>query len=133
MKARLAIGLLFASLPFSALHAEKSQLHLFLLSGQSNMARLNPDWVFTPTVNEALGESNVLVVKGARGGMPIRQWYKEWHFPDETPKEDGLLYDKHIQKTKDTLGDRKPDTITFVWMQGESDAAKSYHSIYACP
>ena len=49
--------------------------HLFILSGQSNMAGLNPNESFTPTVQKAFGKENVIVVKDALGGRPIRCWY----------------------------------------------------------
>jgi arylsulfatase A-like enzyme len=37
--------------------------HLFILSGQSNMAGLNPEISFTPAVETAFGKDNVIVVK----------------------------------------------------------------------
>ena len=52
--------------------------HLFILSGQSNMAGLNPAISFTPTVEAAFGKENVIVVKSAQGGQPIRRWHKGW-------------------------------------------------------
>jgi len=48
-------------------------VHLFILSGQSNMAGLNPALSFTPTVEEKFGAENTLVVKDALGGQPIRR------------------------------------------------------------
>ena len=46
-----------------AVAAEAADKHLFILSGQSNMAGLNPNISFTPTVEEAFGKENVTVVK----------------------------------------------------------------------
>ena len=44
--------------------------HLFILSGQSNMAGLRPQESFTPAVVAAFGKSEVIVVKDAHGGQP---------------------------------------------------------------
>ena len=60
------------------LSAEESGKHLFILSGQSNMARFKPALWFTPGINEALGADNVIVSFYAKGGQPISKWYKEW-------------------------------------------------------
>ena len=46
--------------------------HLFILSGQSNMARLKPENSFIPAVESKFGKENVIVVKHAKGGQPIR-------------------------------------------------------------
>ena len=39
--------------------------HLFILSGQSNMALLNHEESFTPILKDKFGEENVIVVKDA--------------------------------------------------------------------
>lgn len=105
--------------------------HLFILSGQSNMAGLDPATSFTPTVEEAFGADNVVVVKSAQGGQPIRRWHKEWK-PAEGPMPEGNgdLYDKLIEAVGKAAGDRKFRTVTFVWMQGERDARESHGEVY---
>ena len=60
------------------LKADASGKHLFILSGQSNMARFKPELWFTPGINDALGEDNVIVSFYAQGGQPISKWYREW-------------------------------------------------------
>ena len=45
--------------------------HLFILSGQSNMARFKPSLWFTPALSKALGEDRVIVSFYAKGGQPI--------------------------------------------------------------
>ena len=60
--------------------------HLFILSGQSNMAGLRPDESFTPAVEAAFGKDNVVIVFSAQGGQPIRRWYKKWTKPVPQPK-----------------------------------------------
>ena len=60
----LLAGLFFFTSPTLA----QSTNHLFILSGQSNMARLDPAISFTPTVAAAFGEKNITVVHDAVGG-----------------------------------------------------------------
>ena len=108
------------------------KMHLFILSGQSNMAKLDPAISFTPTVTKALAEDQVIVVKDAEGGQPIRRWYKNWKpASGENRKPVGDLYDQLMQKVNATLDGKKPDTITFLWMQGERDAREKNGDVYA--
>ena len=118
----------FALAGFSSAEAK---VHLFILSGQSNMAGLNPSLSFTPTVVKAFPDDVCLVLKSAQGGQPIRRWYKDWKpAKGEGPKADGLLYDKLMQVVKKGVGDKKYDTVTFVWMQGERDAKERHGEVY---
>ena len=72
MKSSLVVYLLAVSMVSAA---EGGKLRLFILSGQTNMAGLNPNVSFTPAVVEAFGRENVIVVKDAQGGQPIRRWH----------------------------------------------------------
>ncbi len=138
---RTAIALLvaagFACVALSPAAARAEQkIHLFILSGQSNMAGLNPDLSFTPTVTKALASDKVIVVKDAAGGQPIRRWYKKWHAPKgkdipAAKQPYGDLYDQLMGKVKSAVAGRRPDTVTFVWMQGERDAKESLSAVYA--
>lgn len=112
------------------------KVRLFILSGQSNMAGLNPDLSFTPAVKQAFPEDEVIVVKHAQGGQPILRWYKNWQPPAGAPKKEdnskpGDLYDALLAKVRAAVGEKRPDTIAFVWMQGERDAKVGWHSVYA--
>ena len=113
-------------------YADDEGTHLFILSGQSNMAGLNPDLSFTPTVNEAFGEDNVIVVKSAQGGQPIRRWYRGWA-PEggEVPDNNGDLYDRLMGVVRPAIEGREIASVTFVWMQGERDARESHGGVYA--
>ena len=85
----LYIATLIALVSVSSVNAAEKGKHLFILSGQSNMAGLNPDISFTPTVEAAFGKDNVTVVKEAKSGRPIRNWYKKWEAPEgKTIKDD---------------------------------------------
>lgn len=111
---------------------QASRKHLFILSGQSNMEGLDPNTSFTPTVEAKFGEDNVVVIKDAQGGMPILRWYKQWvSTSGEKPKKVGDLYDRLMEKVSIATEGMKFDTVTFVWMQGESDARKQEANVYA--
>ena len=73
MKPKIFIAVCSAFMLLFAVEAV-AQKHLFLLSGQSNMARFKPEKVFIPAVEAEFGRDNVIVIKDAQGGQPIRRW-----------------------------------------------------------
>jgi len=122
----------------------KTGKHLFILSGQSNMFHMKPDISFTPAVEKAFGKDNVTITKNAERGASIRKWDKDYKWPKDRgipqgrkrpgkkPKtrEDfiatfGTNYDKLMAGVKKKTAGKTYDTVTFVWMQGESDSGKS--------
>jgi len=112
--------------------AEDAGKHLFILSGQSNMAGLNPAISFTPTVEAAFGKENVVVIKDAQGGQPIRRWYKDWKpASGDGPEASGDLYDRLMSKVGPAVEKTKFETVTFLWMQGERDAKEKHGDVYA--
>ena len=113
------------------LKAEESGKHLFILSGQSNMARFKPALWFTPGISEALGADNVIVSFHAQGGQPISKWYKEWKSgKGETDPDAGKIYDAMMEATKAKMEGEKIRTVTFVWMQGEADSKAKNSDVY---
>jgi hypothetical protein len=105
--------------------------HLFILSGQSNMARLKPEDSFIPSVKKKFGDENVIVVKSANSGQPIRRWYKDWTpLVGNTPKASGDLYDRLMDLVYPAIKNEKIETVTFIWMQGEKDAKEKYGEVY---
>ena len=105
--------------------------HLFILSGQSNMKLLNPDISFTPTVEASLGKENVIVVKDAQGGKPIACWYKAWKSPaGHPPNAVGGLYRSLLESVNAAIQGKNIKTVTFVWMQGESDTKPDLSADY---
>ena len=95
------------------------------------MARLKPETSFLPAVKKAFGEENVIVVKDAMGGQPIRRWYKNWIPPEGVALEaQGDLYDSLMNKVFSAIDHEKIATITFIWMQGERDAREQFGSVY---
>ncbi len=113
------------------LRAEESGKHLFILSGQSNMARFKPALWFTPGISEALGADNVIVSFHAQGGQPISKWYKEWKSgKGETDPDAGKIYDAMMEATKAKMEGEKIRTVTFIWMQGEADSKAKNSDVY---
>ena len=93
--------------------------HLFILSGQSNMALMDPDISFTPTVEAAFGNENVIVVKDAASGQPISRWYLH------ASGARGDLYNRLLEKVQLAIDGETLRTVSFVWMQGESDVRET--------
>ena len=106
--------------------------HLFILSGQSNMAGLKPEESFIPRIESEFGPANVVIVKDAHGGQPIRRWYRKWESSaGEKLEPTGDLYDRLMKKVTSATGERTFDTVTFIWMQGERDAREQHADVYA--
>ncbi len=115
--------------------AADKKVRLFVHSGQSNMAGLDPRVSFTPAVEKEFAEDEVIVVKFAVGGQPIRRWYKKWQLPGgateaKTATKNGDLYDQLMPAVTKSLGEKKPDSVAFVWMQGERDAKAGWQAVY---
>lgn len=110
---------------------ETPGVHLILLSGQSNMANLDPARVFTPEVERHFGAENVVVVKVAQGGQPIRRWYKKWKVTgDQNPAEIGDLYKRLMEAAAKARNGRPIKSVTLIWMQGEKDAKERLSAHY---
>lgn len=109
--------------------------NLFVLSGQSNMAGMDPAISFTPAVSKAFGKENIIVAKSAYSGASIRSWAKSNHEdPPPTrgrvPKVRGHFYDTLIEKVKTAIKGQGLETVTLVWMQGESDLNNTAYEAY---
>ena len=105
--------------------------HLFILSGQSNMVGLKPEESFTPIIEKKYGKEKIIIVKDAKGGQPIRRWYKEWEFDNNNLSDSiGNLYNSLIYKVRKAVINKKIKTVTFIWMQGERDAREELADYY---
>tara|TARA_R110002126_G_scaffold72364_2_gene180930 strand:+ start:3418 stop:4122 length:705 start_codon:yes stop_codon:yes gene_type:complete len=130
MKTKILKSILLIALTLFFSCKEKGQ-HLFILSGQSNMARLKPETSFTPRLIKEFGREKIIVVKDAKGGQPISRWYKNWKSPaGKIPEKTGDLYNKLLQKVQDSIKNQNIASITFIWMQGERDAKMKFASVY---
>jgi len=118
-------------------------VHLFILSGQSNMAGMNPETGFLPEAEKLFGENKVGYIKVAKGGQPICRWLVEW---EDIAKEKGLderhrqrilkgegvlFYQPILDEYKAMLEKHpQPKSVTFCWMQGERDANGGAQAAY---
>lgn len=142
-------GLLVATLVIVGWHcaarAADKPSHLFILSGQSNMAGMNPKLGFEPEAAALFPDANVAYLKVAVGGQPIRYWVKEWneiakkHGIDpakvraaDKGKADGTIYYQPILDQYAELLKKHPNpaSVTFCWMQGERDAKEKLDAAY---
>jgi hypothetical protein len=114
--------------------AEKP-VHLFVLSGQSNMQGMDPETGFMPEAKKLFKDEKVVYIKVAKGGQPICRWLEEWQ---DIAKKNGLdenhikrihkdgeveFYQPILDQYKEML-EKHPKfaSVTFCWMQGERDA-----------
>ena len=67
--------------------AEDKPVHVFIFSGQSNMAGMDPETGFAPEARKLFGNEEVVYIKVAKGGQPICRWVKEWA---DIAKEKGM-------------------------------------------
>ena len=118
-------------------------VHLFILSGQSNMQGMDPETGFMPEAEKLFKDEKVVYIKVAKGGQPICRWLEEWV---AIAKEKGLD-EKHIKRIhkdgkvefyqpildqyKEIL-EKHPKfaSVTFCWMQGERDANGGAQAAY---
>jgi hypothetical protein len=139
-KSFLVVALLAFSGGLSA-STKKSGNHLFVLSGQSNMTG-GLKAGFVETVERAFGKDRVVVVQHSKSGRGIRFWDKDYTFPDNykfpgkgvpserTKLQHGQEYGPLIEKAREAFDGKTFDTVTFVWMQGESDGMRGLGPAY---
>lgn len=131
MKTQYFLFLSLVVLLLASCNPESKGKHLFILSGQSNMAELFPEESFTPIIEAQFGKDKVIIVKDAHGGQPIRRWYKNWKpLQGDAPKAQPDLYDSLWTKTNTAIQKEKIATVTFIWMQGERDAREKLGDVY---
>lgn len=131
MKLKLVLVLFCIGFILHISCSQEQGKHLFILSGQSNMVRLNPEESFIPTLEKAYGKNNIVVVKDAMGSQPISRWYKNWKSSNgEIPKQRGDLYNRLLEKVRDSVKNQKIASVTFIWMQGERDARMKWADVY---
>jgi hypothetical protein len=139
--------------------AKPGKVRVFVLSGQSNMVGLDPDISFTPAMKKAFPGDEIVVIKDAMGGQPIKRWYKQWQpansglpaaadpparknarpagaakgkkQPAAKPTANGDLYARLMSKVRPAINGKKIDSVSFVWMQGERDVKDGQSAVYA--
>ena len=110
--------------------------HLFILSGQSNMTGAL-EGGFREVMRRELGEGRAVIVRQSKSGRGIRFWVDDNDLPDDHPLHgeiksgNGEEFPKLLAAAQ-SAGDAKAfATVTFIWMQGESDANRNLADTYA--
>jgi hypothetical protein len=136
----VALVVLALNLPAHA-STKKTGKYLFILSGQSNMTG-GLKFGFTRSVETHYGKENVTVVYHCKSGRGIRFWDKDYKFPnnyrfpgkgvpsERSRQQHGEVYGPLIEKVRDACKGKSYDTVTFVWMQGESDGMRGLGGAY---
>ena len=129
------IAVLTLLLTASVVVAADKPVHLFILSGQSNMQGMDPETGFMPEAKKLFGDEEVVYIKVAKGGQPICRWLEEWvaiakekGFDEKRIRrihKDGKVefYQPILDQYKE-MQEKHPKfaSVTFCWMQGERDA-----------
>ena len=136
----LALALIIPSFTIAA----DKPAHLFILTGQSNMAGMDPKLGFEQEAKKLFPDAYVAYIKVAVGGMPIRYWVDEWndiatkHGVDvakarEKDKSKGTIFYPRVleQFAKLLIQHPNPASVTFCWMQGENDSKTGLDAPYA--
>lgn len=123
--------------------AADKPVHLFILSGQSNMAGMNPKAGFEQEAAKLFPDGDVSHIKVASGGKPIRLWVAEWNDIAEKhgidaekarakDKQKGTVFYQPILDQAGALLEKNPNpaSVTFCWMQGERDAKEKLDAAY---
>jgi hypothetical protein len=140
MKTVITLILLLAA---STGFAEDKPVHLFILSGQSNMQGMDPETGFMPEANKLFKGDQVVYIKVAKGGQPICRWLEEW---TDIAEKKGLdakhisrihrdgkveFYQPILDQYQEMLKKHpRLTSVTFCWMQGERDANGGAHAPY---
>ena len=140
MKNAIALTLLLGA---STGFGEDKPVHLFILSGQSNMAGMDPETGFLPEANKLFKGDQVVYIKVAKGGQPICRWLEEWTDIAEKKgldarqisriHKDGKVefYQPILDQYQEMLKKHpRLTSVTFCWMQGERDANGGAHAPY---
>ncbi|WP_338688709.1 sialate O-acetylesterase [Haloferula helveola] len=116
--------------------ADEPERHLFILSGQSNMTGGLAKG-FTETVGKEFGAGNIEVAMSMKSGRGIRFWVADYEAPEgsrlagKKSADNGSEYPKLLNAAEKTGDARSFASVTFVWMQGESDGGNGMSAAYA--
>lgn len=134
----LAMACACLLLPAFAAEPTPPKGHLFILSGQSNMTG-QLEQGFRQKVEAKYGAEQVTIARSMKSGRGIRFWVSDYGLPEGTtpvtrdgkPSSNGEEYPKLLAAAK-AAGDAAAfKSVTFVWMQGESDAMSGRADLYA--
>ena len=99
---------------------------------------------FAETVEAHFGKANVAIAHQCKPGRGIRFWDKDYVFPEDytvqgkrkppgesSKAQHGQLYPRLLQAVQKAGDPKAFKTVTFVWMQGESDGGRDLGDVYA--
>ena len=142
MKTITLLTLLIAASATVGAAADKP-VHLFILSGQSNMQGMDPETGFMPEAKQLFKGDKVVYIKVAKGGQPICRWLEEWLDIAEKKGLDAKhrarihkggkveFYQPILDQYQEMLEKHpKLASVTFCWMQGERDANGGAQAAY---
>jgi hypothetical protein len=97
---------------------------------------------FAGVVEETFGKENVTIAHQCKPGRGIRFWDKDFKYPDNfrfpnnsapnpNDKQHGELYPALLETILNETKGKSFDTVTFIWMQGESDGNRGLGEVYA--
>jgi|688.fasta_scaffold385812_3 hypothetical protein len=90
------------------------------------MAGVRPHESFTPTLEKQFGAGNVIVVRSAQGGEPIRRWSKAWRSKEGAmPGGNGDLYEVMLGRIREAITGTRPEAVTFLWMLASVTPARA--------
>jgi len=134
----LALACACLLMPAFAVEPATPKGHLFILSGQSNMTG-QLEQGFRQKVEEKYGAEKVTIVRSMKCGRGIRFRVSDYGLPDGAtpatkdgkPSSHGEEYPKLLAAAKAAGDTMAFESVTFVWMQGESDAMSGHADLYA--
>ena len=95
------------------------------------MKHLEPDEIFTPALKKAFPDDDIVVVKYAISGQSIYRWDADWKSAggEETKmrRHPGDMYVTLLDMVGKAM-EGKPESVVFVWMQGEADTHSAGNS-----
>jgi hypothetical protein len=78
------------------------------------MEGLDPALSFTPAVAETFGPENIILVKSAQSGKPIKRWYHDWQLPGQSLKNEKYdRYDTLMTRVPQAVGTEELASVTF--------------------
>ncbi len=126
--------------------ADDKPAHLFILSGQSNMAGMDPKPGFEDEAKKLFPNAEAPYIKIAVGGQPIRHWVTEWNdiatrhgvgvaqarANDKGTHTTAFFYPRILDQFATMLKEHpNVKSVTFCWMQGENDSKTGLNAPYA--
>lgn len=92
---------------------------------------------FAEEVNRVLGEDRVAVVRHCKPGRGIRFWVEDYELPEghefhgRLKAGNGEEFPKLVEIARSAGDPKSFKTVSFIWMQGESDAGRDLGVSYA--